>query len=161
MLKTFFSNFEDSSKLWVYAFCDPLNKKEKAIVETTLKDFTQHWMSHETKTKGSYQIIYDQFALLVNEEKMISGCSIDSSVRIFKDLESTYHLKALDKSLIFYQDKKNKIDHFNRFDINLLIRKKIISSNTIIFDNSISTLKQLRLGKWEVEAKKTWLQKFF
>ena len=161
MTKKFFSNFEDTSKLWVYAFCVALNKKEKAIVEATLKNFTQNWMSHEIKTKGNYQIIYDQFVLLVNEEKMISGCSIDSSVRIFKDLQSTYHLKALDRSLIFYKDKKNKIYHFNRFDIELMIKKKIIFPNTIIFDNSIDTLKQLRLGKWEVVAKETWLQKFF
>ncbi len=99
------SNYRPDTKLWIYAFSRRLDAGEVTLVYSVLKNFVDEWKSHQHDVRGAFEIVHDQFVLMAAEsDNGISGCSIDSSVAVFKWLKAQNNLDALDRSFVFYRD---------------------------------------------------------
>jgi hypothetical protein len=152
-----FSRFAETDRLWVYGFSRPLTDTSIARIENTLRAFIPTWTSHGLSVDGAFFILENRFALLTGGlREGISGCSIDSSVRCFKELKDSHHLDGLDRSLVFYRDAASSIQSVSFFDFQHLVENGIITSKTRVFDNTIESIGHLRRGKFEVNFENSW-----
>ncbi len=156
-----FENLSDDAQIWIYGFDRSVSEMEKSFITTELKIFTEQWKSHGKPVNGQFKILHDRFAVLaIPREDYISGCSVDSSVRIFKNIKETLHVEALDVNLVFYL-KNGEIKAAIRFEFQNLIDQGEIDSNTIVFDTTIQTLGELRSGKFERPLSESWHADYF
>ena len=151
-----FSDFNDDAKLWVYAFQTDLSDADKKIVSDLLNDFCTSWQSHGAQVKGVNLIYKDRFALVCGEEADgISGCSIDSSVRVFKELREKHGLNALDTMLIHFQDGEH-IRSLTRLDFAKQCEMGAITPHTTVYNTNITRLGELRAGQFELKFADSW-----
>jgi hypothetical protein len=155
-----FKNLSDNSRLWIYQANRPFSETEEKIISESLNGFCEQWAAHGHALKTSFKIEHHQFVLLAADESfnLPSGCAIDSSVHIIKDLQ-----------------KKTDIDFFNRSLIAFLINEKVsvlpmtllkdefasgtLSSNTLTFNNLVATKAEWQT-QWVTPVKNTWLARY-
>ena len=83
-----FDRLNDDAHIWVYGFDRTMSEQQRSAVEKELTYFITHWKSHGKTINGHYLILYNRFVLLgVSREQFVSGCSVDASVRIFKNIK--------------------------------------------------------------------------
>jgi hypothetical protein len=151
-----FSEFNDNAKVWIYAFDNPLSETDKRTVEDELNQFVSDWNSHGAAVKGKFIIVYNRFVILTAKcAAGISGCSIDSSVKAIKRIREKYNLNALDQQLVHYREGL-EINCVERSRFQELISSGKINEDTLVFNNTIQSLGELRAGLWETKAGKSW-----
>lgn len=150
------SNYRPETKLWIYAFSRRLDAGEVTLVYTVLKNFVDEWKSHQHDVRGAFEIVHDQFVLIAAEsDNGISGCSIDSSVAVFKWLKAQNNLDALDRSFVFYRDG-DVVRTTTRSEFQKLVDAGKVKSDTKVFNNTITTIGDFHAGKWEVPLSQSW-----
>ena len=94
-----FDSLADSSKIWIYQSSREFTANEVEEISEVLRDFVHTWKRHSKDLRSSYQIRYNQFVILVVDESYngISGCSIDASTNMFKNIEEKYHVDMFNK----------------------------------------------------------------
>lgn len=150
------SNYRPETKLWIYAFTRRLDAGEVTLVYSVLKNFVDEWKSHQHDVRGAFEIVHDQFVLIAAEsDNGISGCSIDSSVAVFKWLKAQNNLDALDRSFVFYRDG-DVVRTTTRDEFQKLVDAGKVNFDTKVFNNTITTIGDLHAGKWEVPLSQSW-----
>ena len=79
----------DTSRVWLYVSDRPFDATESNYIQDALSDFTQNkWATHGTKLMASGSVLMNQLVVLAVDEEVMnaSGCSIDSSVRLMKQI---------------------------------------------------------------------------
>ena len=149
-------NYRPDTKLWIYAFSRRLDAGEMTLVYSVLKNFVDEWKSHQHDVRGAFEIVHDQFVLIAGEsDNGISGCSIDSSVAVFKWLKAQNNLDALDRSFVFYRDG-DVVRTTTRGEFQELVDTGKVNFDTKVFNNTITTIGDLHAGKWEVPLSQSW-----
>ncbi len=151
-----FSSFHADTRLWVYGFEHELSTSEIALIAKTMDDFTRNWTSHGATVTGDYLICHRMFVLLCgNCPTGISGCSIDGSVRIFKNLKEHHHLNGLNHDLVYYRagDQVRVVDREN---FQKLLDQEEITPDTHVFNNLIQTVGELWNNHWEIPFSQSW-----
>ena len=149
-------DYRPETKLWIYAFSRRLDAGEMTLVYSVLKNFVDEWKSHQHDVRGAFEIVHDQFVLIAAEsDNGISGCSIDSSVAVFKWLKAQHNLDALDRSFVFYRDG-DVVRTTTRSEFQELVDTGKVKSDTKVFNNTITTIGDLHVGKWEVPLSQSW-----
>ena len=155
-MKNIFPDFVPSSKVWIYLFDKKLNAAELSLANAKLSAYMNEWHAHHQKVKGTFTIIDNCILILAADETntMISGCSIDSTMRVIKEISSELN-----------------IDLFNRMQIAALlnnefeiiktneIAQKITDSSTVIFNTTATTLQQLN-DKPTIAIGDSWAKNF-
>jgi hypothetical protein len=104
---------------------------------------------------------YNFFIVLIvdQDSATATGCSIDSSVKLMKDIEQTYSVDLFDRFNMAY-----KIDEqvfvATKEDFETLITIKKITPETIVFNNLVQNLAEYE-QKWEVKIADSWHQHIF
>jgi hypothetical protein len=157
----YFEEFEDNAHIWIYGFDRTLTESELQLVDTMFGEFVLSWKSHGNPVNGKYLLMHNRFVILaVSKESYVSGCSIDSSVRIFKHLKETSNLDGLDMNLVFYRSG-DQIRSTGRLEFQDLIDQGEVSSDTMVFDTTIHTVGTLRAGKFEQPVSESWHSRYF
>lgn len=149
-----------TTKVWVYQAPRKLEFGELELVKSKLTDFVDSWSSHGAIVNGTFEINYDQFVIVMADEASagVSGCSIDGSVRVIKELESELGLSLLDKSIVAFQIG-DEISTMDFREIPKAVTSGEITSETLFFDNSINSLEQFQ-QRWKVPAKDSWVARY-
>lgn len=158
-----FVSFEDlpsSSRVWVFQSNRPFTAEELRIAELKLHQFTESWAVHGSPFNTSYSIKHNQFIIFAADETQqnASGCSIDSSVRVLKELEQVFGLELFDRSQVAFwvnsavmlvplQALKQKFQDGTLID------------ETLAFNNLVQTKKDLD-ENWLAPAGQTWLKRY-
>jgi len=145
----------NSARIWVYGFNRPLTENETTIVRHSFRQFADNWQSHGQPVRGAFQLLFDRFVILAAEENEISGCSIDSSVGVFRELYTQHNLDALDASQIFYRAGE-QIVSVSRSVFRKLLETGTIGAECRVFDLSITRLSALRAGLFEKRLEDSW-----
>ena len=155
-----FQSLPDYSRIWIYQSNKKLDAKSVAILSETLKTFTESWLVHGQPMRASFDIRFDRFVILAADEGInaASGCSIDSSVRILKEIAQVLHVDFFDRNEIAF---KNGDDVFT---LNIRTLKDSLSqgdwnANTMVFQNLIAEKSQLNTA-WLIPAKASWLKRY-
>jgi len=149
-----FENSPDSSRVWVYGFSLLLSPEQKETVKAKLDQFKSTWQYHGKPVNGDYEIVDNQFVILTTNDT-ISGCSIDSSVSVFKELKLIDGLDALDLNLIFFRSKRG-IEAVSRPEFQVLVSAGEITDDTKVFNLSIETVSDIQNGLFEIDFIKSW-----
>ncbi|MDN3586326.1 ABC transporter ATPase [Pedobacter aquatilis] len=153
--------FSPQSRVWIYQS----NRKFSAIEETEilqkLEVFTSQWKAHGNELMAKAEIRYGYFIILTVDESQagVTGCSIDSSVRIIKDIEQTYNVDLFNRFNIAYK-LDGEVHVQGKEDFETLVNIKNVTPETIVFNNMVQNLQELET-KWEVAFKDSWHAQVF
>ena len=159
-----FVNFEslaDSSKVWIYQSSREFTVNEVDEISEVLRQFVDTWKRHGEDLKSSYQIRYNQFVILAVDESYngISGCSIDASTNLFKNIEEKYNVDMFNKLNTAFKNGEH-INIVTLADFQKYVMDNKINNKTIVFNNMITTKRELENG-WELAAEDSWHSRYF
>jgi hypothetical protein len=156
-----FQHLSDESRLWVYGFGARLRNEDRQLLEARLAAFLTEWETHGSPVEGAFDFLEDRFLLLAGfAPGGLSGCSVDASVRVFKDLRGE-GLDGLDRSRIYFRSSEGDIRsvHFSQFQT--LVDSGEVGGSTPVFDTNFSTLGQLRSEAIEKPLAESWHARAF
>ncbi|MES2447917.1 MAG: ABC transporter ATPase [Bacteroidota bacterium] len=148
--------FSPHSKVWIYQSNRLFTETETQAIQQKLDDFTAQWAAHGNQLAAKAEIIYNIFIVLTVDEQIapVTGCSIDSSVRLIKEIESTYGVDLFDRFNIAYKFD-GEVHVISKEDFETLITIKKVTPETIVFNNLVQNLAEFQ-DKWEVPIKDSW-----
>ncbi len=85
----------------------------------------------------------------------VSGCSIDALVRDIKALEAELNTTLVDHSPVLFREGE-AIRRVSRQEFAELATGGGVNTDTLVFNNSLTTVGQVRAGEWEVRAADSW-----
>ncbi len=156
-----FEAMDPSARVWVYQADRRLTDEEVKIVNTKTMQFCEQWAAHGAPLHSSFTIHLNQFVVLaVDESKnMATGCSIDSSVELMRQLEGHLNVSFFDRTKIAFliEDDVYLLPMSNIKD---KIAEGTISPNTLTFNNLVKDVGELKQN-WKVTAGSSWLKRYF
>jgi len=158
---TDFKNIPDDSRVWIYQSNRDFSDSEIKIINNKTALFLDNWKAHGNELQASYLIKERRFLVIaVNEEfNPIGGCSIDYSLQLVNDISTTINLDLLDRLSVNYISE-NKIKSISLRDLKNKIKNRSFSPETIIFNTTVKTKKELS-SDFELNISSSWLSKFF
>jgi hypothetical protein len=155
-----FNSLNNASRVWIYQANRAFLENELPEIINKIEAFIATWQRHGDDLKASYQIKYNQFIVLAVDENYneVSGCSIDASVNLIKQLENSLNIDLTNKLNISFKDNSN-INIVSLADFQKYAKQQKITANTIVFNNLVSTKAEFE-SNWEVPAIKSWHQRF-
>ncbi|NOS94190.1 MAG: hypothetical protein HOP30_19915, partial [Cyclobacteriaceae bacterium] len=145
--------------IWAYQADRKLTEQESELVSAQYKSFCEGWEAHGQPLKTSFHLLLNQFLILAVDEGVhhASGCSIDGSVRLLKNLQNQ-RINFLDASKIAFLIN-DEVKLFSRLELKPLFASGYLSSQTITFNNLVATK-----GDWEtiwrIPVEKSWMAKY-
>ena len=152
-------NFHLDSKVWIYQGSRLFSLSEALEIEILLKEFTAGWLSHGVPVKGAGYLFFGQFIVLMADERAtgVSGCSMDSSVRLIKEIEQRFGVNMFDRQTLAFV-VKDKVQLLPLSQLQYAIDNGFISSDTLYFNNLVQTKEELE-NNWMIPIKDSWLAK--
>ena len=151
----------ENSRIWIYQANREFNAGEQTKIEQSLKEFTAQWNAHGHKLAAKAEIRYNRFIILMvdEEQEAASGCSIDKSVSLIREIETAFNVSLFDRFNIAYRQGEHILS-CNREEFEQLIREGKVTEDTIVFNNLVPTVKELN-ENWEVPFKQSWHARVF
>jgi hypothetical protein len=154
-----FDRLKDSSRLWIFGIVSQLNAEEIQLIGEKMNIFVESWVSHKAGVHGGWTLKHDRFILIGADESgtSVSGCSIDSMVGHLRDLERQAGSVIADSHpYVFYRGNKGQILALTRSEFTSLAERGEVNEDTVVFDNTIKSVEELRSGAWEIPVKNSW-----
>lgn len=149
-----YENLSPEARVWIYQADRVLSKSETNAIKATLDQFVAQWQAHGEPVRGYAQIYHHAFLVLM-ADSFVSGCSIDSSVRVLKEIEQQQNIKLFNRLLLAYLTPlDNSIHIVNRSNFEQLIDQKQLDDNTIVFDNLVANKAEFE-KKWQIPLKQS------
>ncbi|HEX8038157.1 MAG TPA: hypothetical protein VF490_03360 [Chryseosolibacter sp.] len=155
-----FSSLPPSSRVWVFQASRPMAAKELEIAEHRLAVFTGEWAVHGTPLKTSFVIRYDQFIVLAADESdgTASGCSIDSSVRVLKEIGQSIGIDFFGRDQVAFKIG-NKVQLIPLSQLKEKFSDGTLNGDSLTFNNLVDT-KSAFDAHWLAPAADTWLKRY-
>lgn len=150
-------------RIWIYQADRFLTVAEQTLIIDKLQEFTGQWRAHGKKLTATAEIRHDLFIILMVDEaaEMPSGCSIDKSVYILKELEETLGVGLFDRLRVAFREEKNApIQIAGKDEFEGLIERREVNDQTIVFNNLVPSYPDLS-EKWEVPLSQSWHARVF
>ena len=156
-----FDQLPEESRVWIYQSNRVFTVAELDFIKSYANDFINSWTAHGANLQAAIDIPYDRFLVIALNESLhsASGCSIDSSVRFIQNLEKQLDVILLDKMNVTYRIK-NKIEYTSLKDFRKMVKKKLLKSDVIVFNNLVINKKEYN-SLWEVPAGSSWHARYF
>lgn len=154
-------HISENSRVWIYQSSREFTPEEQVEIQETLNQFTAQWLAHGASLAAKGELRYGRFLILVVDEAQAgaTGCSIDQSVRLMKELEKRYNVDLFDRFNIAYRDNGTiKVVDRNAFES--LLANGTVTEDTIVFNNLAATWKELE-SRWEIPMKESWHAQVF
>lgn len=154
-------SFSPQSKVWVYQSNRKFTAEEVREIQQQLDAFTAQWKAHGHQLKAKGKIFYQYFIVLTadQEASQSTGCSIDASVRLIKEIEKKYNLDLFNRFNMAYKID-DEVHVSAREDFETLITIKKIGNHTIVFNNLVQTLAEFEKN-WEIPLENSWHKNIF
>ncbi len=155
-----FEELSNNAKVWVYQANREISEREKKSIELAVKDFCHQWQAHGAPLKTSYQIPFDHFLVLGVDENVASasGCSIDASVRLIKELGAKLNIDFFDRTLAAFLVEE-KIKAYPISELKDLFASGTLNPTISTFDNLVPT-KEMYSQKWMIPVGQSWLARY-
>lgn len=158
-----FVTLPDRSRIWVFASPQPILGSEAEALLAATEDFVRVWAAHGADVVGGLDWRYDHFLLIAADEAAtgVSGCSIDALFDSLKALERSLGITLLDNSPVWYRAEGSQVRAVPRAEFRGLVGAGEVGDDTIVFDNTVGSLKQVRGGEWERPFAGSWHSRAF
>ena len=154
-------NISENSRVWIYQSDRPFTAEEEQAITQILQDFTKEWQAHGQALAALAEIFHHQFIVISVDEQIAgaTGCSIDKSVHLMQSIESKFNLNLFDRFRIAYKSGDNIIN-CSRVEFEDHIKNGLVTSETLVFNNLISSRKELETS-WNIPLVESWHAKVF
>jgi hypothetical protein len=155
-----FDELSDESRVWIYQGNRPFTSSEEELISKELRGFCDQWEAHGQALRSSFKIEKNQFVIMAVDEDFHhpSGCSIDSSVGVLRQINSATGVDLLDRSRVsFYLDEKVTLIPLSEVKSNFISGR--LQASTITF-NMLAATKAEWKAKWQIPAENSWMAKY-
>ena len=157
MPRVSFDELPPDARVWIFGAERPLVETERARVLDEVDAFIGQWAAHDVPLTTARDLRYDQFIFVAVDELAAgaSGCSIDALVRRMKGLQAELGVELVNHAPVLYRDGAD-IARVSRERFADLVESGSISQDTVVFDNTVTTVGAVRDGRWELPAVNSW-----
>ena len=150
-------NLPDHSRVWIYTSSRPFSDFEISEIESFGAEFVETWRVHGSAIAAELKVIHNTFIIIAADEKVatVSGCGIDSSIGFIKGLEERFKVQLLDKLNLGFLNSDGIVEVLPMMPFQQKMDAGEITENTIVFNNMINTLGEVR-GSWQVPLIESW-----
>ena len=157
------NSLKPESKLWIYGANREITKLDLEEINRTLDNFCETWGSHGSKLNCGYNVLYNRFiCIAVDEESAAaSGCSIDKSVGIVKQIDEKYNLDLFNRlrSYLVEDSGTTTITPISADHVTDAFVNELINEDSRMVNMQAATLQDL-MPDFTIPLKKTWLKKY-
>ncbi len=154
-----FQDLPDHARLWIFAAERSFTEKELSFIKSQMDQFVQQWVAHKQELKAGWELRYDRFILVGVDESLtpVSGCSIDNLIHNLKRLQEQLDTQIVNThDRVYFRDVSNHIQCVERPKFKELVEIGSVTADTVVFNNTIQTVRELRQGLWEIPMSKSW-----
>ena len=152
-----------SARIWIFGAEREIGGAEAARLLAAVDRFLDRWTAHGTPLRAAREWRYDRF-LIVGVDQVAappSGCSVDDLTRALRAAEGEFGVRFLGNETVWYRDDAGRVRGASRPEFRRLAQEGGATAASIVFDNSITGLAELRGGRWEGPASERWQAAFF
>lgn len=148
------------ARVWVYKSAKTFAPEQREAILARGAAFTASWAAHGAALDACVDVLHDHFVVIAADEQqaMASGCSIDKSVQFVQALESDLGLRLTDRMVVPYE-KDGTIATCRVPDVEALIKNGELSGSTIVFDDLVSNVMDLR-QRFRVPLHGSWMARW-
>jgi hypothetical protein len=152
-----FDRIPDSGRVWIFGSDRRLADDEEHRFLAAVDAFLDRWAAHGTPLTVGRDWRYGRFILVGLDESSVppSGCSIDAMVNTLKDLEAELGATFVDNTPVWYR-RDDDIGRVSRSEFKDLVRSGSVRLESVVFDNTVTRVGQVRSGEWERPAGEAW-----
>lgn len=144
-------------RIWIYQADRELTLAEEKILSDVLAAFCDQWMVHGQPMETSFEIRYNQFVILAANDQA-SGCSIDSSVRVVKEVGSKLGVDFFNRGLVAFL-QSDRVKTVSVANLKEAFTQGQWNASTLTFNNLIDSKADLEKN-WILLARASWLKRF-
>ncbi len=155
-----FEEIPAESRVWVYAGNRSMTATEVDTANSMLVAFCEQWVAHGHPLKTSFKIENQQFIILAVDDDFHnpSGCSIDSSVGVMRQLQEAIGTDFLNRGMVsFYLN--SSVIQVPFAELKSRFAAGEFDSSSLIFNTLIATKADFET-RWLISAEKSWLAKY-
>jgi len=155
-----FEKLPPHSRIWIYQADRSFSVDEEKIISDSLLNFCSQWEAHGNPLQTSFKIEYHQFVILVVDESSAgaSGCSIDGSVRVLKELGNNLNIDFFDRRRVAFLENE-KILSYSFNQLKSLFGSGELTSVSQTFNNLVASKAEWEIN-WKTSVQKSWLTKY-
>jgi hypothetical protein len=156
-----FKQLPDYSRVWVYQAERRLNEQELVIVRQRLSRFCEGWNTHGNGMPTSFEVFDNQILVLAVDESGLgaSGCSIDSSVKVLKELESLLGFNLTDQGKVSVRNTEGDLKVFPALGLKSKVQSGELTLEQEVINPLVRTKADLH-QLWQ-PVRNSWLNKYF
>ncbi len=161
--------FEDMparARLWIYQATRPLSAAEVTYTMQLGQKFASSWAAHGKPLQASVKVFHQRFLVIAVDEdyNQASGCSIDASVALVKELEEKF-ATARERFSFFDRTKvaflhQDEVFVASTAQLKQQVSEGKIKPDTLTFNNLVSNKAQFE-KEWVVPVRDSWISRYF
>jgi hypothetical protein len=157
-----FDDLPADARLWIFPASRALTEEERRRVLEEADAFIDQWTAHGVPLSAARDLRHQQFVLVgVNERAAgVSGCSVDALVRRMGILQSALGVELINNAPVLFRVGE-RIERVPRERFAELAAKGEVGLDTVVFDNTVERVGDVRDGRWEVRAADAWHARAF
>lgn len=156
-------DFPDTARVWVFGAERELSGHEARVLFDAVDAFLEGWAAHGVPLRAARAWCHERFLVVAVDIASAppSGCSVDALVTVLRNLERTLDVGLLGNEAVWYRDSGGDIRRASRRRFRALATQGEVVPDSVVFDNSITALGEMRAGGWEGPARDRWHAAFF
>lgn len=156
-----FEQLPGHARVWVYQSNRTLNEKELEVIHQKLTRFCEGWNTHGNPMPTSFQILDSQILILAVDESNLgaSGCSIDSSVRTLRELESLLGINLTDQGKVTVKNSAGQVNVLPALGLKSKVQAGELTLEQEVINPQVQSKADLH-QLWQ-PVRNSWLNKYF
>ena len=152
-----FKQLPDDARLWIFTAGRELDAGEEDRLLSEVDSFLPAWTAHRVELEAARDWRYGRFLFVAVDESAVgaSGCSIDALVRFLKSIGDRLGVVMVDNAPVLYRDG-GEIKRVTRPEFRELAENGAVTAGTVVFNNTLTRVGELRNSSWEVPASESW-----
>ena len=158
-----FDELPADARVWIFSAARRLAEPERARLLAEVDAFLDQWGAHATPLTAGRRLAYDQFLFVAVDQRAAgpSGCSIDALVRRMKVLQAELGVELVNHAPVLFR-RGDAVERVSREAFAQMAAAGAVGLGTTVFNNTLTSLGDVRAGRWEVPAADSWhAQAFF
>ena len=151
------ADFSDQTRIWIYQSNRLFKTDEITKINSILNGFSKEWATHGNQMASKCFVVEPCFIIMAVDQSIVaaSGCSIDSSVKILKQIEKEFDLDLFDRLNLSYIDSSGVVQLIKMDEFQNGLKNGVFTADTIVFNNLIDNLPDLN-AKWKTKVANSW-----
>jgi len=152
-----FAQLPADSRVWIFSADRVLSNDQQTQLLASVDGFLAQWGAHDMPLTAGREIRYDRFLFIAVDQQRVgpSGCSVDALVRQMKTVQQELGVELVDHAPVLFR-RGDEIARVAREEFSVLVADGEVSLDTTVFDNTLTRLGDVRDGRWETNAARTW-----